>query len=42
MVKTKRILFYIAGIQAIGQSHKLGPGVSNTPSATSYTQFVYR
>jgi hypothetical protein len=27
---------YIAGIQAIGQSHKLGPGVSNTPSATNY------
>ena len=25
----------IAGIQAIGQSHKLGPGVSNTPPATN-------
>ena len=27
---------HIAGIQAIGQSHKLGPEVSNTSSATSF------
>jgi len=28
--------FLIAGIQAIGQSHKLGPEVSNTSSATNF------
>jgi len=28
-------MFLIAGIQAIGQSHKLGPEVSNTSSATN-------
>lgn len=36
ITKSRQLSCYtIAGIQAMGQSHKLGSGVSNTPPATN-------